>query len=201
MRTAAGASMPRFAAARPIPVAPPVITAVFSFSLVISCSLRWISVTIKVSILSKKKLSGPGPDFGHHVRQCRLPQLRTDGLLSAKQHVAHDFLDVAAHDARLRLGVGMDSKGIWGIYRGVDVQERNTLWASCQAITTRLTDSRRSQLRLREFNEDSLNENRVRIHAASENSRREGSLVMCDCRQYVHGDRELSVHGSHLWIL
>src|SRR5687767_3691105 len=146
MRTAAGASMPRFAAARPIPVAPPVITAVFSFSLVISCSLRWISVTIKVSILSKKKLTGPGPDFGHHVRQCRLPQLPTDGLLSANQHVAHDFLDVRAHDTLLRFGIGMDGKSIWRVDRRVDVQEGNTLWASCQGITTRLTNSGFSQL-------------------------------------------------------
>ena len=95
----------------------------------------------------------------------------------------------------------MDGENIWRVDGRVDVEEGDTLWASCQAITTRLTNSRLSQLRLREFNEDSLNENRVRIHAACENFRREGSLVMCDGRQYVDGDRKLSVYGSHTQIL
>src|SRR5665213_2437349 len=39
MKTKAPSSMKRFAAARPMPVAPPVITAVFPFSLVMTCSL------------------------------------------------------------------------------------------------------------------------------------------------------------------
>lgn len=139
-------------------------------------------------------LTGPSPDFGHHVRQCRLPQLIADGHLSASKHVAHDFFDVTTHDTLVRFGIGMDGKSIWRVYRRVDVQERNTLWASCQAITTRLTNSRRNQLRLREFNEDSLNENRVRVHAACEDFRREDSFVMYDCRQYVDSDRKLSVY-------
>src|SRR5450755_488249 len=37
MKTKAPSSMKRLAAARPIPVAPPVITAVFPFSLVMTC--------------------------------------------------------------------------------------------------------------------------------------------------------------------
>jgi hypothetical protein len=41
MKTKAPSSMKRFAAARPMPVAPPVITAVFPFSLVIMCILPW----------------------------------------------------------------------------------------------------------------------------------------------------------------
>src|SRR5690606_14824286 len=39
MKTKAPSSMKRFAAARPMPVAPPVMTAVFPFSLVMSCFL------------------------------------------------------------------------------------------------------------------------------------------------------------------
>jgi len=95
----------------------------------------------------------------------------------------------------------MDGKSIWRVDRSVDVQEGNTLWAPSQVIATGFTNAGFSQLRLREFNEDSLHEHRVRIHAACENFRREGSLVMCDGRQYVDGDRKLSVYGSHTQIL
>src|SRR6185295_12370624 len=52
MKTKAPSSMKRFAAARPMPVALPVITAVFPFSLVMSCLITL--VTIKVSISGKK---------------------------------------------------------------------------------------------------------------------------------------------------
>ena len=117
-----------------------------------------------------------------------------DGLLGANQHVAHDFLNVRTHDTLLAHGISMDGKSIGRVYRRVDVQERNTVWASCQAITARLTNSRLSQLRLREFNQDPFNENRVRIYAARENFRRENSVVMCDGRQHVDGNRKLSVH-------
>src|ERR1700704_330295 len=41
MKTKAPSSMKRFAAARPMPVAPPVITAVFPFNLVMLCILCW----------------------------------------------------------------------------------------------------------------------------------------------------------------
>ncbi|ESZ50897.1 hypothetical protein X730_08345 [Mesorhizobium sp. L103C565B0] len=41
MKTKAPSSIKRLAAARPMPVAPPVITAVFPFSLFMSCILRF----------------------------------------------------------------------------------------------------------------------------------------------------------------
>ena len=95
----------------------------------------------------------------------------------------------------------MDGKSIWGVDRGVNVEEGNTLWASRQVIATGFANGALDQLRLGEFNKDSLHEHRVRIHATGENLRRKGSLVMCDGRQDVDGDRKLSVDGSHIPIL
>ena len=95
----------------------------------------------------------------------------------------------------------MDGKRMWRVDGSVDVQEGNTLWASRQVIATGFTNGGLGQLRLRELDQDSLHEHRVRIHAPCENFRREGSLVMCDGRQYVDGDRKLSVYGSHIQIL
>jgi len=95
----------------------------------------------------------------------------------------------------------MDGESIWRVDRRVDVEEGNTFWASRQVIATGFANGALDQLRLGEFNKDSLHEHRVRIHATCENFRRKGSLVMCDGRQYVDGDRKLSVYGSHIQIL
>ena len=95
----------------------------------------------------------------------------------------------------------MDGESIWRVDRRVDVEEGNTLWASRQVIATEFANGALDQPRLGEFNKDSLHEHRVRIHATCENFRREGSLVMCDGRQYVDGDRKLSVYGRHIQIL
>jgi hypothetical protein len=51
--------MKRFAAARPMPVAPPVITAVFPFSLFISRILRW-SCTKAGNCLMTATVMAPG---------------------------------------------------------------------------------------------------------------------------------------------
>ena len=70
-----------------------------------SFRVPFVSIGYYKSIYFEQKnleLTGPDPDFGHHIRQRRLSQMPTDGLLSANQHVAHDFLDVRAHDTLLR---------------------------------------------------------------------------------------------------
>src|ERR1700730_6556251 len=57
MKTKAPSSMKRFAAARPMPVAPPVITAVFPLSLVMSCILRWSCTEAGNCLLDDKQYS------------------------------------------------------------------------------------------------------------------------------------------------
>src|ERR1700687_4865338 len=61
MKTKAPSSMKRFAAARPMPVAPPVITAVFPFSLlmscILSCILRWSCTEAGNCLLEDKQYS------------------------------------------------------------------------------------------------------------------------------------------------
>src|SRR5271170_2453618 len=53
MKTKAPSSMKRFAAARPMPVAPPVITAVFPFSLVMTCTFLGVVPKQRAAYLSE----------------------------------------------------------------------------------------------------------------------------------------------------
>src|SRR5205085_12068067 len=113
------------------------------------------------------------------------------------QNLAHHFLDITTHYAPLFFLIGVDSKSTWRTDRRVDVEERNALWASSQIIAPGFTHGGRDQLRLGEFDKNSLNENRVRIHATCQNLRRKGFLVICDCSQYMNSNRKLCIHTSH----
>src|SRR4029077_9104034 len=118
-------------------------------------------------------------------------------ILCADQNLAHYFLEVTAHYTPLAFGISVDGKSTWRADRRVDVEERNALWASSQIIAPGFTHGGRDQLRLGEFDKNSLNENGVRVHAACQNFRRKGCLVICDCCQYMNSNRKLSIHGRH----
>src|ERR1700731_4191321 len=86
--TCAPSSTKRLAVARPIPLLPPVMTAtlpssVFMIFFPFTHHIRYY----KRIHFWQKKLTGLAPDFGHHVRQCRPPQIPIDSFLSANQHV------------------------------------------------------------------------------------------------------------------